>query len=165
MRTKIKEQSGAKRQKQRGFNVGLTLPIKTNGDSFFCFSKQFRFDLVYLKLIRRTLKRAVKGWKRQSRGRRVWLNLKQGYPISKKCKNARRGKGHGSFFRWAIRLYPNNIFLSFRGFNVSVLNKLQKRLFFWVSTYPHLIISQPISTGFRGYGRRYINVPTYGAIY
>jgi len=43
----------------------------------------------------------------------MWLFLFSKFPISKKSKNARMGKGNGYFFKWIIKLKKNFIFLEF----------------------------------------------------
>lgn len=99
LRTKVSQQAGAKRQKTRTTYFPSSAPCLTKGNCGFFFPHNFRFELVYLKLVRRCLRKAIKRTKRLYWSRRVWLSLKANYPISKKPKNARMGKGHGAFFR------------------------------------------------------------------
>jgi len=60
LRTKISQQAGAKRQKSRTLCIPQMLPCIPLGDAALVFAHNFRFDLVYLKLTRRTLKRSVR---------------------------------------------------------------------------------------------------------
>ena len=58
--------------------------------------------------------------------RKLWVYLCFNYPISKKSKNSRMGKGAGAFFRWGMRCYKNNILLRTLYINKSVLFKFTK---------------------------------------
>ena len=86
-------------QKLRFFSPTRVEPILKNGNCGFFFLTNLRFEFVYLKLLRRRFRITLKRNKKTSISRKVWLNLKANYPISKKYKNARMGKGKGSFFR------------------------------------------------------------------
>jgi ribosomal protein L16/L10AE len=165
LRTKIKLQAGAKRFKQRLFSKPTNEPVLSNGDSCIFFYNSFRFDLIYMRLLRQSIKRSVKKFKRLSLSRRVWLSLRPAYPISKKSKNARMGKGHGSFFRWAIRLYPNIPFISFRGISKYSLLIVLRRIRFLFSIHPYLLSSQSKSTSLLGRSIRWGNSPINGSLY
>lgn len=55
--------------------------------------------------------------------------LKFNYPISKKSKNSRMGKGKGTFLRWVISLKINSIIMK-----ILTLNNLRlKKIFFMLS--------------------------------
>ena len=54
-----------------------------------------------------------------------WFFLTANYPVTKKSKNSRMGKGKGSFLRWQIRVPFNLIFLEFK-----ILNYLSYFFFF-----------------------------------
>jgi ribosomal protein L16/L10AE len=56
---------------------------------------------------------------------KIWIFLKPNYPISKKSKNSRMGKGVGSFIRWVVKLNQGFIFIRTRNFNWKSLKKLQ----------------------------------------
>lgn len=117
-----------------------------------------------MRLLRQSIKRSVKKFKRMSLSRRVWLSLRPAYPISKKSKNARMGKGHGSFFRWSIRLYPNTPFISFRGISKYSLNIVIRRLRFLFSIHPHIFTTQTKATSLGCRYVKYVTLPTYGSV-
>lgn len=165
MRTKIKLQSGSKRFKKRIIFTPTLEPRLLNGDSCIFFYHSFRFDLIYMRLLRQSLKRSVKKFKRLSLSRRVWLSLRPAYPISKKSKNARMGKGHGSFFRWSIRLYPNTPFISFRGISKYSLNIVIRRLRFLFSIHPYIYTTQTKSSSLYGKFVKYNTLPTYSSLF
>lgn len=80
------------------------------------FSRGTRIELIYLVMLRKLLKKM----KRYHRNKditfqKTWFWLKKNYPISKKSKNSRMGKGKGKFVRWASRIRPNYILLEFYG--------------------------------------------------
>jgi ribosomal protein L16/L10AE len=126
------------------------------------FATSLRFDLVYLKLTRRALKRSVRRYKVQARFRRVVLNLRPGYPLSKKGTNARMGKGHGAFFRWAIRLYAQAPFLFFKGFNRHALKRFLRRLDYLMPLRPYLVYGHGELVGMRGMAPHHPNLPVEG---
>lgn len=165
MRTKIKLKAGAKRFKQRSIHKPLNEPLLKIGDSCIFFFNNFRFDLIYMRLLRQSIKRSVKKFKRLSLSRRVWISLRPAYPISKKSKNARMGKGHGSFFRWAIKLYPNVPFVSFKGIGKYSLLIILRRLRFLFSVHPYLLVTQSKSVSLFGRSLRWGNNPIQGSIY
>lgn len=165
MRTKTRLQAGAKRQKGRALTRPLSLPSLAQGDTGVLFKQGFRLDLVYLKLMRRALRRIIRRYRYLSHSRHVWVNLKPGYPISKKGKNARMGKGHGAFFRWAIRVPPHTLLLSLRGLSVYGGQRLIRRLGFFFTIPPHLLTSQSATADINGRGERWAAYPTYGAAY
>lgn len=86
-------------QKNRRFYSLFFEPSLYLGDCGFYFGRGFRFELVYLKLLRKRIKRVIRRAKVDSQFRYTWLNLRINFPISKKAKNARMGKGVGSFLR------------------------------------------------------------------
>lgn len=102
--------------------------IKTSfGLSGFFFWNFIKIEAVYLKLLKRILKKNIKKKKKIYLQRKVWLNLNQNYPLSKKSKNSRMGKGKGSFLRWVVNIKPCICFVEFLGFNFFILNFLKKK--------------------------------------
>ena len=72
LRTKVKQQAGAKRQKVRAiFKAADALPQLSQGDAGFSLAQNLRFDLVYLRLLRRAIKRSVRRYKGLARSRHV----------------------------------------------------------------------------------------------
>jgi ribosomal protein L16/L10AE len=166
LRTKVSEKAGAKRQKTRTFCRAVApLPNLSQGDGGFSLVQNLRFDLVYLRLLRRAIKRSIRNYRGLSQSRHVWLNLRPGYPISKKGKNARMGKGHGAFFRWAIRLRPHAVFISFLGLSPYALKRVAHRLNYWLPVPVSLLTTQARVPIVGGVGMRMHNAPAYGVIY
>jgi ribosomal protein L16/L10AE len=88
-------------------------------------SKEIRFEPVYFSLFRKWVKIYLNFKKYPFLKNQIWLNLYYNYPISKKSKNARMGKGKGNFFRWSIKLPRYCIIAELRN-----LNKLRAGIFF-----------------------------------
>ena len=101
---KIKKQKlnkGMITQKKR-FSV-KSKKIKLHfGTVGFYFSKENRIELIYIKNMRKLIKRLgfpkkvslVKYFKKK-----LFFFLKKNFPLSKKSKNSRMGKGKGKFLR------------------------------------------------------------------
>jgi len=115
-------------QKKRFFFLKKNKVQLSKGFSGFFFWNSISFECVYLKLLRRKIKKNLKKKKKKYLSRKVWLNLKPNYPISKKSKNSRMGKGKGSFLRWVVLIKPMHCFIEFSGFNFYLLNFLKKNL-------------------------------------
>lgn len=126
----------------RTLKIIKNVPRLHLGDAGFFYIIGFRFDLIYLKLLRRLIKRAIKPAKKDAIFRKVWLNLITNYPLSKKAKNARMGKGKGKFVRWAIRIYPGKFICEFQGFPQQALHGIIKRCDYFFTTSPILKFTQ-----------------------
>lgn len=74
--------------------------------------------------------------------RRAWLGLRANYPLSKKPKNARMGKGKGSFTRWALRIKPGRALVEFQGFPHVALRRVIERSGYTFTTPPTLVHEQ-----------------------
>lgn len=129
-------------QKLRFFYPVKVNPVLKVGNCGFFFWGNLRFEFVYLKLLRRRFKITLKKKKKTSLNRKIWLNLKSNYPISKKPKNSRMGKGKGSFFRWSIRLKPMVCFMEFYGFHPLVLHKILLKAKHWFTENPNIYTKQ-----------------------
>lgn len=103
------------------------LNLNKSTASFFFFTN-IKLEYVYLKIIRKNIKYIFKRSKKIFLSRAVWLNLKSNYPVSKKSKNSRMGKGKGKFLRWAIRLSSMVPFIKFFGFNLALLKRLSLKI-------------------------------------
>jgi hypothetical protein len=92
--------------------------------------KQMCFEGIYYIRLRKLLKNLLKKKKKLLRYKRIrtWIFLKSNYPISKKSKNSRMGKGKGSFIRWVTKLNRGFILLEFFGVNFLRLKSLNKQL-------------------------------------
>lgn len=129
-------------QKFRFFYPMTFKPLLTIGNSGFFFFNNIRFEFVYLKLFRRRFRITLKRGKAFAFNRKVWLNLRANYPISKKYKNARMGKGKGSFARWSIKLKPMLCFMEFFGFHPLLLRRILMKSTHWFNCKPNLYTRQ-----------------------
>jgi len=86
-------------QKKRSVQNRVNSAFKFIGVSAFFFFYQIQFEFVYLRLIKRRIRLLLKKKKNKFKNRRVWLNLKANFPVSKKSKNSRMGKGNGLLLR------------------------------------------------------------------
>lgn len=115
-------------QKKRTFKKILNFPKFFKGSAFFFFYNFIKFECVYLKFLKRKIKKLVKRRKKRYRGRRLWINLKANYPLTKKSKNSRMGKGKGIFLRWVVTIRPATKFAEFLGYPFQFLILLRKSL-------------------------------------
>jgi len=81
-----------------------------------------RFIYVYYKIFKKKLKKKLRYNKKINNKVYVWAKIKFNYPISKKGKNARMGKGIGSFIFWSFKFIKNHRLLFFA--NISILGVL-----------------------------------------
>lgn len=81
------------------------------------FNKTTRFEFVYFFFLKKLVKNMNKNKYNLKSFFKIWIFLNSNFPISKKSKNARMGKGKGIFLRWAIFIPYNNIFIEFILFN------------------------------------------------
>lgn len=76
--------------------------------------KSFRFEfnsLIFLKKITKILSKTKYLLKNFFS---FWFYLIANFPLTKKSKNSRMGKGKGDFLRWVIKVPSNLIFLEFK---------------------------------------------------
>ena len=117
-------------QKKRGsYKI---IPLKLNyGASGIFAKKQFRFELLYLVYLKKYFKSMLKYNNfRNLNKKKIWIFLKPNYPLSKKGKNSRMGKGKGAFLRWAIKIYFNSSIFEFKNINSILVFKFLKKLNF-----------------------------------
>ena len=88
------------------------------------------FEGVYYTKIRRLLKILIKRRKKfiKFKKTQIWVFLKPNYPISKKSKNSRMGKGKGSFLRWVTKLNRGFMLIEFSGLSFWRIKKINKSL-------------------------------------
>ena len=98
----------------------------TYGDSGFIVLKAVQFEYAYFYLIRRFLKYFFKFKYSLDNYFKVWVFLKANFPVSKKSKNSRMGKGKGSFVRWMIKVNEGSTLLEFSNISNIRLKKLNK---------------------------------------
>jgi hypothetical protein len=148
-------------QKRRFFYPINLKTMLTIGNAGFFFFNNIRFEFVYLKLFRRRFRITFKRGKRLAFNRKVWLNLCANYPISKKYKNARMGKGKGSFARWSIKIKPMLCFMEFFGFHPALLKRILQKSNYWFTVRPYLYTRQIKATAWCNSGcQMFINNQT-----
>lgn len=139
---KLKKQKlnkGIISQKKRFNFKTLNLRLRI-GNMGLYFSKENRIELIYIKYLRRLIKR-LKFPKKVSLlkyfKKKLWFFLKKNFPLTKKSKNSRMGKGKGKFLRWIIRIPRNYMFFEFVGYELNSLiyvkNKINKKNFLFVN--------------------------------
>lgn len=77
---------------------------------------RFRFEYIYFRFLKKWIKKIVSLKYKKTVKARIWFNITSNYPLTKKSKNSRMGKGKGSFLRWAILMPANSIVFEF--FNI-----------------------------------------------
>jgi hypothetical protein len=124
--TSIEQVSFKKRNKKFSKNIRLYY-----GKLGFIIMKTIRFEYSYFYLIKRFLKYFFKVKYALNNYFKIWVFLKGNFPISKKSKNSRMGKGKGSFFGWLIKLQQGHTIIEFSNINDLRLQKLCK---YWNKT-------------------------------
>jgi len=94
------------------------------GDFTFTLCKSYNMEYIYLYNFKKSLKKYYNFKKTNTKV--VWLFLHKNYPLTKKSKNARMGKGKGSIARYCARIEQNHNLLEFSGFNLCELIRLRK---------------------------------------
>lgn len=96
------------------------------GDYAMVLEKSYNIEYIYIYNFKKILK---KFYKFKHKQKKVWLFLFKNYPLTRKSKNARMGKGKGSFVRYCSRILKNQNIFEFIGFSlkeIKFLNKLFK---------------------------------------
>lgn len=122
MRFQIKnrETVSFKKRYQLGYSkLGLLF-----GDFAFILGKSFNIEFIYLYNFKKSLKKYF--YFKKSKYKKVWLFLHKNYPLTKKSKNARMGKGKGTLSRYCARVLQNHNLFEFSGFNIKELLVLKK---------------------------------------
>jgi ribosomal protein L16/L10AE len=122
MRFHVKNQETTSFKKR--YDVGYKLPKLVFGDFSFTLLKSYNIEYIYLYNFKKSLKKYY-GFKK-SIDKKVWLFLHKNYPLTKKSKNARMGKGKGALTRYCSRTLKNHNIFEFRGFNLKELFFLKK---------------------------------------
>lgn len=120
-------------QKKRESSSTKELILKF-GNSGFYFLKENRLELCYLVFFRKLIKKLKFPQYCRLYGcfyKKIWFFLKKNFPITKKSKNSRMGKGKGKFSRWTIRVQKFHMFFEFQGYTtpqlIWVKNKINKK--------------------------------------
>lgn len=88
------------------------------GNILFFFNCNIRFEYIFFFFFKKILKLLNKNKFATYNKFFFWFFLKANFPLTKKSKNARMGKGKGMFLRWVIKLPANFIFLEFLTFYI-----------------------------------------------
>ena len=99
MRFQKSDQKVQVSQKKRGITKRLKASFDFFGSTSFFFLHQLQFEFIYLRLIKRRIRIMLKRRGNRFKNRKLWLNLRSNFPVSKKAKNSRMGKGKGVFLR------------------------------------------------------------------
>ena len=108
---KKRSYNGYKFDKLKYGNIGLKI------------IKNYDLEYIYMFELRKKLKFFLT-LRKKILNKKLWINLIGNYPISKKSKNSRMGKGKGSFLRLACKLKKNTIFMEFLNLNFIILKKI-----------------------------------------
>ena len=96
---KFKNSSLILKKFKKRFKTKILVPKIVWGDMSFFFKRRYNFELVYFSFINRVLKRFFFKKRNKRFFRKIWFFFKKNFPITKKSKNSRMGKGKGSFLR------------------------------------------------------------------
>lgn len=99
LRFQKSEQKTQVSQKKRSILNRAGILFKFRGSAAFFFLHQIQFEFIYLRLIKRRIRLLLKRRGHRYKNRKIWLNLKANFPVSKKSKNSRMGKGNGLLLR------------------------------------------------------------------
>lgn len=108
--------------KQKNFTNSLMMFVKY----------QSRVELAYLLLFKKYLKKITKLKYNKNNTAKCWSNISMNYIIRKKPKNARMGKGIGSFIRYSAVLKGNSCIFYF-------INTLKYRVYKLFKYWRYLI--------------------------
>ncbi len=122
MRFNIKNQETTSFKKR--YSIGYKLPKLIFGTFSFTLGKSYNLEYIYIYNFKKSLKKYYLFKKNTLK--KVWLFLHKNYPLTKKSKNARMGKGKGALSRYCSRVYQNHNILEFSGFNIRELTVLKK---------------------------------------
>ena len=113
-------------QKKRHFDRTQRLKNSFGDISIYTY-KNCRFEYAYFNVIRRFLKTFLRIKYSKYQISWIWIFLKGNFPIRKKSKNSRMGKGIGSFIRWGIRIPRGYNIIEFKGISYIRLKKLKDK--------------------------------------
>lgn len=94
------------------------------GDFSFTAGKSYNLEYIYMFNFKRSLKKHYSF--KKGKIKKVWVFLHKNYPLTKKSKNARMGKGKGSFVRYCSRILQNHSMFEFKGFRFFDIVKIKK---------------------------------------
>ena len=106
------------------------------GEFSFILEKGINMEYILLYNYKRTIRRYNK--KKKNKFKKIWMYIHRNCPLTRKNKNARMGKGKGSFIRYCARIKQNHILLEFSGFGINYLLKM-RNVFFKKTNIPVLL--------------------------
>ena len=124
MRFNIKNQETTSFKKR--YKIGYRLPKLIFGDFSITLCKSYNLEYIYIYNFKKSLKKYFTF--KKSNFKKVWLFIHKNYPLTKKSKNARMGKGKGTLSRFCTRIFQNHNLLEFSGFNLRDIISLKKIL-------------------------------------
>jgi len=124
MRFNIKNRETTSFKKRK--SIGYKKPELIFGDFSITLLKSFNIEYMYIYNVKRSLKKFFKF--KKSKNKKLWLFLHKNYPLTKKSKNSRMGKGKGSLSRYCSRVKQNHNLFEFIGFNIQEIFSI-KRIF------------------------------------
>ena len=109
---------------KKRYCIGYKNPSLIFGNYSFLLCKSYNIEYLYIYNFRRGLKKYF-NFKKNSI-KKIWLFLHKNYPLTKKSKNSRMGKGKGGIVRYCSRILQNHNIFEFCGFNIYDLLNLKK---------------------------------------
>ena len=110
---------------KKRYSLGYKTPHEpVFGDFSSTSNKSYNLEYIYMFNFKRSLKRYYNF--KKSKDKKVWVFLHKNYPLTKKSKNARMGKGKGSFVRYCSRILQNHNLFEFKGFRFVDIFKIKK---------------------------------------
>lgn len=87
--------------------------------------KSYNMEYIYILSFKKIFK---KFFKKKKKTKKVWFFLSKNYPLTRKSKNSRMGKGKGKLVRYCARIWKNHNIFEFSGFYIHDLFFLRKIL-------------------------------------
>lgn len=110
---------------KKRYILGYKKPKIVWGDFSLNFEKSYNIEYICIYNFKKALK---KFFKFKFKKKKIWLFLFKNFPITKKSKNSRMGKGKGKFVRFCSRTLYNHNILEFSGFTIKEIVKVKRVL-------------------------------------
>lgn len=114
----------------KSFKKRSTLGFKKNrllfGDYAIVFKKSYNLEYLHIFNFKKLFKKYY-NFKGLSL-KKTWAFLHKNFPLTKKSKNARMGKGKGAVTRYCFRVVQNHNIFEFKGFSFLELKNIKKIL-------------------------------------
>jgi len=105
-----------------------TILRNKNKEFYIYTTKAFRFELVYIRLFKKLLRRKFIKANTRFFKLKYWVNLKPNYILTKKSKNSRMGAGTGNFLRLSNIIKPGNFIIKTYMYKLKTLQYINKYL-------------------------------------